>query len=86
MEGTSTMSVQAREFIDFWIENSVHAVEQSSTPGASQDVAQLTQRCIDMAKSQGITEEAIRAEIGDVAEYIRGKLNAANQAEQDRLE
>jgi hypothetical protein len=79
------MSEQAREFIDFWIENSVHAAEQSRAPGGSQDVTQLTERCIDMAKSQAITEEAIRDEIGDIGEYIRGKLDAANQAERDRF-
>ena len=78
------MSAKAREFIDYWIENSVHAAEQYGTPGASQDVVELTRRCVDMAKGQGITEQAIRHEIGDVAEYIRGKLRAANNAESDR--
>jgi len=43
-----------------------------STPGASQEAAELTRRCFEMAKGQGITEEAMRDEIGDVAEYIRG--------------
>lgn len=28
------MSDKAREFIDFWVENSIHAVEQSGTAGA----------------------------------------------------
>jgi hypothetical protein len=78
------MSAKAREFIDYWIENSVHAAEQYGTPGASQDVAGLTRRCIEMAKGQGVTEQAMRDEIGDVAEYIRGKLRAANKAESDR--
>jgi hypothetical protein len=79
------MSAQAREFIDFWIENSVHAAEQSPTPGGSQDAAQLAQRCIDMVKGLGITEAALREEVGDIEEYIRGKLGAANRAERDRL-
>jgi hypothetical protein len=78
------MSANAREFIDFWIQNSVHAAEQSGAPGASQDVAELTRRCIEMAKSEGITENAMRDEVGDVAEYIRGQLKAANKAESDR--
>jgi hypothetical protein len=78
------MSAKAREFIDFWIENSVHAAEQFRSPGASQDVAELTRRCIEMAKSQGITEKAMRDEVGDLAEYIGSKLKAANKTESDR--
>jgi hypothetical protein len=78
------MSEQAREFIDFWIENSVHAAEQAGARGASQDVAELTRHCVAMAKEQGIPEDAMRAEVGDLAEYIRGKLKKANQAERDR--
>ncbi|MGY3609766.1 MULTISPECIES: hypothetical protein [unclassified Bradyrhizobium] len=74
----------AREFIEFWIENSVHAAEQYGTPGASQDVAELTRRCVEMAKSEGITEKAMRDEVGDLAEYIRGRLKAANKSESDR--
>ncbi|QHO75982.1 hypothetical protein ACH79_28610 [Bradyrhizobium sp. CCBAU 051011] len=78
------MTIKAREFIDFWIENSVHAAEPLRTAGASQDVAELTRRCIDAAKGQGISENDMQAEIGDVAEYIRIKLKAANKAENDR--
>ena len=80
------MSASAREFVDFWIENSVHAVEQYRVPGASQDVVELTQRCIEMAKDQGITEQALRDEVGDVGEYIRDRLKAANKAESGRSE
>ncbi len=75
---------KAREYIDFWIENSIHAVEEFRTPGASQDVAELVQRCIAAAKGQGISESDLQAEIGDVAAYIRGKLKTANKAEIDR--
>ena len=47
------MSAKAREFVDFWVENSVHAVEQYGQVGGEQGVAALTQRCIDMAKKSG---------------------------------
>ena len=50
------MTAKAREFIDFWIENSVHAVEQFRTRGASQDVSDLTARLIENAEAQGISE------------------------------
>lgn len=46
------MSDRAREFIDFWAENSIHAVEQDQTAGASQDVAELTRRLIEAAKGR----------------------------------
>ncbi|UGA48838.1 hypothetical protein HAP41_0000049895 (plasmid) [Bradyrhizobium barranii subsp. apii] len=75
---------KAREFIDFWIENSVHAVEQYRTVGASQDVAELSRRLIDAAKEQGIPEADLEAEIGDISDYIAGQLEAANRAESER--
>ncbi|WP_249144871.1 hypothetical protein [Bradyrhizobium lablabi] len=55
------MSSKAREFIDFWIENSVHAVEQYRNVGASQDVTELTGRLIEAAKGQGISEFDLEA-------------------------
>ena len=78
------MSAIAREFVDFWVKNSVHAAEQYGQVGGEQGVAALTQRCIDMAKSQGISEAEMVAEVGDLAAYIKRKLADANQIEQDR--
>jgi hypothetical protein len=75
---------KAREFIDFWIENSVHAVERYRSAGASQDVTELTQRLVEAAKGQGISPADLKTEVGDVTDYIRGKLRAANKAESDR--
>ncbi|MFK4500250.1 hypothetical protein ABIF86_004541 [Bradyrhizobium japonicum] len=77
------MSDKAREFIDFWAENSIHAVEQCRTAGASQDVAELTRRLIGAAKGQGISEADLRAAIGDIAAY-KELLRAANTAESER--
>ncbi|MCP3407461.1 hypothetical protein [Bradyrhizobium sp. CCGB01] len=78
------MSDKALEFIDFWAENSIHAVEQYRTAGASQDVAELTRRLIDAAEGQGISEADLRAEIGDITDYVGEKLKAANMAESER--
>ena len=75
------MTETVREYIDFWVENSVHAAEQFRTPGATQDVEELVRRLIAGAGGQGITEEAMRDEVGDIAVYIREKLKAANKAE-----
>ncbi|MGO4511213.1 DUF768 domain-containing protein [Bradyrhizobium sp. MOS001] len=78
------MSDKAREFIDFWVENSIHAVEQYQNAGASQDVAELTRRLIEAAKGQGISEADLQAAIGDIAAYIEELLRAANRAESER--
>lgn len=78
------MTTRAREYIDFWIENSVHAVEQFGTPGASQDVSILVERLIEGARGQGINEKAMRQEVGDLTEYVRAKLAAANKSETER--
>lgn len=78
------MTTRAREYIDFWIENSIHATEQFKTLGASQDVTLLVERLIEGASGQGITEGAMRAEVGDLTEYVRAKLATANQVERDR--
>ncbi|WP_445222178.1 hypothetical protein ACKWRH_21190 [Bradyrhizobium sp. Pa8] len=75
---------EAREFIDFWTENSIHAVEQYRTPGASQDVAELSRRLVEAAGERGISESDLRAEIGEISEYIRDRLRAANDAERER--
>lgn len=75
---------KAREFIDFWTENSIHAVEQYRTVGASQDVAELTRRLVEAAKGQGLSETDLQAEIGEISDYIRDRLKAANRAESER--
>jgi hypothetical protein len=77
-------TTKAREYVDFWIENSVHAAEGLRTPGASQEVAGLVDRLIEGAGEQGISEQEMQQEVGDLADYIRGKLRAANQAENNR--
>ena len=75
---------KAGEFIDFWIENSVHAVEEYRTPGASQNVSELTRRIIEAAKEQGISEADLHAEIGDISDYIGDQLKSANRDEGER--
>ncbi|UPK30956.1 hypothetical protein [Bradyrhizobium sp. 195] len=78
------MLTTAREYIDFWIENSVHAAGQYGTPGASQSVDVLVDRLVRGAKNQNITRAAIEKEVGDLKQYIREKLATANRTEQDR--
>ncbi|MGY2811906.1 hypothetical protein [Bradyrhizobium sp. USDA 4506] len=75
---------KAREFVDFWIQNSVHAVEQYRTAGASQDVTELTERLLEAASGQGISEADLQAEIGEIPHYIAERLRAVNNAESER--
>ncbi|WBL82269.1 hypothetical protein I3J27_18220 [Bradyrhizobium xenonodulans] len=78
------MPTKAREYIDFWTENSVHAAEQYGTTGASQKVSELVGRLVEGAKEQGIAQNDMEKEVGDLTAYIRDKLGAANQTEQGR--
>ncbi len=75
------MAPNPKEFIDFWIETSIHPSDLLSGLGATQDADELVRRCIEMAASQGITEAMLHAEIGDLASYIRKKLKNANDAQ-----
>lgn len=79
------MPTMAREYIDFWIQNSVHAAEEYGTPGASQDISELVGRLVESAQSQGITRDALESEVGDLPAYIRGKLSTVNLVERNRL-
>ena len=78
------MANEAREFIDFWIETSVHAREDSGIQGADQRVTELARRLIEAGIAQGISEKTIVSEVGSVTDYIRTKLNEANEAEKNR--
>src|SRR5579872_4068552 len=42
----------ARVYIDFSVENSVHATEEYRSPGGSQDVTELVRRLVKGAKGQ----------------------------------
>jgi hypothetical protein len=78
------MVTKAREYLDFWIENSIHAVEPNRTTGASQHVPTLVRMLIEGAKGEGVSEQDMQAEVGDLTEYVREKLATINQAERDR--
>jgi hypothetical protein len=79
------MTNPVREFIDFWIENSVHAAERDGANGAEQGVLALTNRCVEMASSIGLSRAALDQEVGDLSAYISAKLAKANTLERGRL-
>ena len=53
---------KAREFLDFWVQNSIHATEQYRIPGGNQAVSDLVGRCIVMAETQGLTQADLERE------------------------
>lgn len=77
------MTTSPREFIDYWIENSVHASESAGV-GAEQDVAVLTGRCIEMASTLGLSRAILDQEVGDISTYISTRLASANRLERGR--
>ncbi|MBK3666811.1 hypothetical protein JJE66_37090 [Bradyrhizobium diazoefficiens] len=79
------MPSDVRDYIDFWVENSIHAAEQFGTQGASQDVAELVRRLVESAKGQGISEDDMRQQVGDLHEFLADKLAGANLIERGRL-
>jgi hypothetical protein len=67
---------KAREFLEFWMQNSVHSAEQQGAPGGSQSPVELKARCIEMAGSQNLSQADLEAEVGDLFEYIKAALAA----------
>ena len=43
----------------------------------------LVRRLVEGASGQGVSEEAMINEVGDLTKYIRDKLSAANEAEKE---
>ena len=74
----------AREFIDYWIENCVHASEPHGAVGAEQDVSILIARCVEMASTLGFSKAALDRDVGSLSAYIGAKLAAVNRFERER--
>jgi hypothetical protein len=78
------MAATAKEFIDFWVANSVHAKLELGQVGSSQSADELARRLLEAANQLGLSSDDIVREIGDPAEYIKAKLHEFNIAESDR--
>jgi hypothetical protein len=76
------MPETAREFIDDWVENCVHASEAHGAIGAEQDVLALTVRCVGMGSSLGFSKTALEQEVGKLSAC--SELLAVNRLERDR--
>jgi hypothetical protein len=81
-----TEMVSAKEFVEFWLQNSVHADEPFATRRGKAGVAHLVQNLLAAAKAQGFTKEQMEAELGgDLDAYIRASIDRQNRGETARL-
>jgi hypothetical protein len=76
------MSSRVREWIEDWTQNNVHfdgyPSEDAPDPGATM----LAEQCVIQAREDGITEEELEEEAGDLPMYIHQVMKrAANSKE-----
>jgi hypothetical protein len=77
--------IDVREFVDFWLTNSVHADEPMVGRRGREAVVKLADRLVMAAHYQGFTKQQIEAEIGDIYAYIRASIDTQNVSETARL-
>lgn len=81
------MSVDAREFIEFWVENSVHAAEPFGIRQAGeQNAAILAVRCIEAAKVLHLSRDDLEAAVGDLVAYMRARSKEVNELERRKAD
>jgi hypothetical protein len=66
---------EIREFVDSWVENSVHAREEGEAPGGLDAARALANRMILAAREQGFKLKQLMEEVGDPLTYIRAELD-----------
>ena len=74
-----------KDFVEFWLENSVHADEQFGPRRGRADIQELVDRLVRFAEGQGSTRPQIEAEIGDLSQYIRASIDRQNTEQAARL-
>jgi hypothetical protein len=74
-----------KEFVEFWLENSVHADEPLGPRRGRADIQELVDRLVRFAEGQGYSKPQIEAEIGDLHKYIRASIDQQNTDEAARL-
>ena len=74
-----------REFVEFWLENSVHADEEFGPRRGREAIRQLVDNLISAAQAQGFSRADIEAELGDPYDFIRAEINQKNADEETRL-
>jgi hypothetical protein len=76
----------AKEFVEFWLENSVHADEPLGARRGRPEVQQLADKLVRAAEAEGFAAQQIEAELGgDIYDFIRASIDRQNKAEGSRL-
>ncbi|WJR77356.1 hypothetical protein [Bradyrhizobium sp. NP1] len=76
----------AKEFVDFWLDNSVHADESFGVRRGRIEVERLVEGLLRAAEAQGFSKEQVEAELGgDIYAHIRARIDRQNEAEAKRL-
>ena len=76
----------AKEFVEFWLENSVHADEPLGTRRGRPEVQQLAENLVRAAEAQGFAKQQIEAELGgDIYDFIRASIDRQNTEQAARL-
>ena len=86
MNDAWTVMTKAKEFLDYWIENSIHAAEQYGHRGGDIELSDLVERCVKMARAQGFSIHDLEGEVGNLRDYIREALARANKTEDSRTD
>jgi hypothetical protein len=75
-----------REFVEFWLENSVHADEQFQARRGHVEVDRLAENLVRAAEAQGFTRQQMEDELGgDIQTFIRASIDRQNKSEDARL-
>jgi hypothetical protein len=82
--GTRGMAT-AKEFVEFWLENSVHPDEQFGARRGREAIQNLADNLVRAAEAQGFTKAQVEAEIGDIYDHIRASIDRQNKVEDSRL-
>jgi hypothetical protein len=84
--GMGAGMVTAKEFVEFWLENSVHADERFGPRRGCEAVQHLADNLVRAAEVEGFTKQQMEAELGDeLTHYIRASIDRQNKAEDTRL-
>jgi hypothetical protein len=78
------MSERALGFVENWISENIHA-GADAPEGDSPEVKKLALKCVDAANAEGISELEIRESIDDLAAFIAGAIEEANEREAARV-
>jgi hypothetical protein len=79
------MVAATREFVEFWLENSVHADEQFGAKRGRVEVDRLVGSLVQAAEAQGFTRQQVEDELGGgMRGFIRASIDWQNEAEDTR--